>query len=87
MINYGQIDVVIYRNDTDFFLEILDQAKITTNREYLAKVLTWAADLMYYSMDEENFCKTFATYTRRYSLDWNLNPGPTPAVLTIIYFA
>ena len=31
-------------------------------------------------MDEDNFSKTLAVYTRRYSLDWDLNPGPTPVV-------
>ena len=31
-------------------------------------------------MDEGNFWKTLATYTRRYSLDQDLNPGPTPVV-------
>ena len=87
MRNFGQIELAIYRNDTDFFLDILDQAKITKNREYLAKALTWTANLIYYSMGEDNFSKTLATYTRRYSLDWDLNPGPTPAVLTIIYIA
>ena len=37
--NFGQIELAIYRNDTDFFLDILVQAKITKNREYLAKAL------------------------------------------------
>ena len=38
--NFGQIELAIYRNDTDFFRDILVQAKITKNREYLAKALT-----------------------------------------------
>ena len=83
--NFGQIELAIYRNDTDFFLDILVQAKITKNREYLAKALTLAADLIYYSMDEDNFSKALATYTRRYSLDWHLNPGFTPVVFDYLY--
>ena len=62
------------------FLDILDQAKITKNREYLAKALTWAADPIDYSMDEDNFSKTLATYARPCSLDWDWNLGPTPAL-------
>ena len=31
-------------------------------------------------MDEGNFSKTLATYTRCYLLDWDLNPGPTSVV-------
>ena len=38
-------------------------------------------------MDVDSFSKTLAAYTRRYSLDWDLNPGPTPTVFTIIYIA
>ena len=30
-------------------------------------------------MDEKYLSKSLATYTRRYSLDNNLKPGPTPA--------
>ena len=78
--NFNQIELINYRNDTDFFLDILDQAKITKHREYLAKMLTWAADLIYCRMDEGNLSKTLATYTRRYSLDQDLNPGPTYVV-------
>ena len=87
MRNFGKIEVAIFQIDTDFFLDILDKVKIVKNQEYLAKELTWAADIIYYSMDEDNFSKMFTTYTRRYSSDWDLNPGLTPAVLTIIYIA
>ena len=41
--------------------------------------MAWAADLMFYRKDEKYLSKSLATYTRCYSLDNNLKPGPTPA--------
>ena len=66
-------------HDLDIFLLALDQANLMKNREYLAKILTWAADLIFYRNYEEYFCKSLATYTRCSSLDNDLKPGPTPA--------
>ena len=63
----------------DIFLLALDRANLTRNRENLAKILTWAADLIFYRNNEEYFFQSVATYTRRYSLDKDLNPGPTSA--------
>ena len=40
----------------------------------------WAHDLIFQRHNEGNFSKVLATYTRRYSLDQDLNPGPTPAI-------
>ena len=45
----------------------------------MSKMLTWAAELIHYKTDEETFSKTLDTYTRRYTLDWDLKPGPTSA--------
>ena len=66
-----------YRDDADSLLEFLAVAKVKGNQKYLAKMLTWAADLVH-KWDKETFSKTLDTYTRRYTLDWDLKPGPTP---------
>ena len=52
---------------------------LTKNRDYLANISAWDADLIFYRMDENYLSKYLATYTRRYSLDKNLKPGLTPA--------
>ena len=52
---------------------------MTKIRDYLAKTLVWAADIIFYRMDKKYLSKSVATYTRRYSLNNNLKPGPTPA--------
>ena len=77
--NFSQKEIMTIWHDSDIFLRVLDRANLTRNREYLAKILTWAADLIFYRNDEEYFFKSVATYTRRYSFDTDLNPGPTPA--------
>ena len=67
-----------YRDDADSFLELLAEAKIKGNQKYLAKMPTWAAELEH-KRDKETFSKTLDTTTRRYTLDWDFNPGSTPA--------
>ena len=49
------------------------------NREYLAKLLAWAAELIFYRNNVRYFSKALSTYTRRYTLDNDLNPGPKPS--------
>ena len=60
--NFGHFRLSLYRNDKDFFKDILAEAKITKNQEYLAKALTWAAELIHYRSNEETFSKTLDTY-------------------------
>ena len=78
--NFKQKDLLAFRNDKDFFLQALDQAKMLKHQEYLAKMLMWAYDLIFHKHNEGNFSKVLATYTRRYSLDQDLNQGPAPAI-------
>lgn len=49
------------------------------NREYLAKLLAWAAELIFHRNNVRYFSKALSTYTRRYTLDNDLNPGPKPS--------
>ena len=77
--NFSHMKLSYYRDDTDFFLKTLVDAKIKGNQKYLAKMLTWAADIIHNKTDEETFSKTLGTYTKRCTLEWDLKPGPTPA--------
>ena len=63
------MELSYYRDDADSLLEFLAVAKVKGNQKYLAKMLTWAADLVH-KWDKETFSKTLDTYTRRYTLDW-----------------
>ena len=75
--DFWHTELSYYQDDTDF-LEILADAEIKGNQKYLVKMLTWAAELIHYSTEKETFPKTLDIYTRRYTLDWDLKPGPTP---------
>ena len=66
-------------HDLDIFSFALERTIFTKNRDYLAKILTWAADLIFYRMDEKYLSKSLATYARRYSLHNSLKPGSTLA--------
>ena len=77
--NFNQKELGTIWHDSDIFSFALERTNLTKNRDYLAKILAWAADLIFYRMDEKYLSKSLATYTRRYSLDNNLKPGPTPA--------
>ena len=79
MRNFNQKELGTIWHDSDIFSFALERTNLTKNRDYLAKILAWAADLIFYRMDEKYLSKSLATYTRRYSLDNDLKPGPTPA--------
>ena len=66
--NFNQKELGTIWHDSDIFSFSLEQTNLTKNRDYLAKILAWAADLIFCRMDEKYFSKSLATYTRRYSL-------------------
>ena len=78
--NFKQKGLLAFRNNKGFFLQALDQAKMPRHQEYLAKMLMWVHNLIFHRHNEGNFSKVLATYTRRESLDLDLNLGPTPAI-------
>ena len=39
----------------------------------------WTADITFHKHDEDYFSKSLTIYDRRYAIDNNHNPGPTPA--------
>ena len=45
---------------------------------YTARILTWAADLIFHKHNEDYFPESLTIYARRYAVD-NYNPGSTPA--------
>ena len=77
--DFSHVNLIHYRNNIDFFQSELRQAGIKTNHEYLARTLTWAAELIFFRLYEEKFSEILSVYTRRVSLGWELNTGPTPA--------
>ena len=79
MRNFNQKELGTIWHDSDIFSFALERTILTKNRDYLAKILAWAADLILYRMDEKYLSKSLSTCTRRYSLDNNLKPGPTLA--------
>ena len=86
--DFSHVNLTRYRNDVDFFLYELERAGIKTDNEYLTLMLTWAADLMYFSSNEKKFSEILSVYTRRVSLDWELNTGVVHLLnLTTIYVA
>ena len=50
-----------------------------TNQTYIARILTWVADLIAHKKDKDYFFKPLVIQSRRFTLDNNYNPGPTPA--------
>ena len=72
-------DFVRYRNKIGLFRDILFELK-SEDVDYNAKLLSWAGELIYHRWKDELYLQTLNTYTRRYILDKELNPGPTPAV-------
>ena len=76
MRNFNQIELVTIWHDSDISLA-LERTILT--KDYLANILAWAADLIFYRIDEKYLSKSLATYARHYSLDNNLKPGPTHA--------
>ena len=79
MRNFNQKELGTIWHDSDIFSFALELTNLTKNRDYLAKISAWATNLIFYRMDEKYLSKSLATYTRRYSLDNNLKPGPKPA--------
>ena len=76
MRNFNQIELVTIWHDSDISLA-LERTILT--KDYLANILAWAADLIFYRIDEKYLSKSLATYTGHYSLDNNLKPGAAPA--------
>ena len=68
----------IYRNDRRFLEEVSLDLKFKDYR-YTVKLLAWAGELLYHKLRDETYAKTLCMYTRRYTLDKELDPGPTPA--------
>ena len=79
MRSFNQKELGTIRHFSDIFSFPLGRTNLTKIRDYLAKTLVWAADIIFYRMDKKYLSKSVATYTRRYSLNNNLKPGPTPA--------
>lgn len=78
--NFNERELSFIWHDSDIFIFALERTNLVKNRDYLANMLSWAVDLIFYRKDEQHFSKSLATYTRRYSLDNNLTLSPTPAV-------
>ena len=74
-----------YRNKIWLFKEVLLVLK-SEDVDYEAKLLSWAGKLVYHKLREKTYFQTLNTYTRRYTLDKELNPGPAPAVFDDILF-
>ena len=72
--DFDQQELLTIWHDSEFFSLALERANLTGNQEYLAKILAWAADLIFHRNEESYFSKSLATYTRRFSLDNDLNP-------------
>ena len=68
-----------YRNKTELFGQILFELK-SEDVDYKAKLLSWTGELVYDKRRDKTYLQTLNTYTRRYTLDKERNPGPTPAV-------
>ena len=74
-----------YRNKIWLFKEVLSHLK-SEDVDYEAKLLSWAGELVYHRLREKTYFETLNTYTRRYTLDKELNPGPASAVFDDILF-
>ena len=72
--DFDQQELLTNCHDSEFFSVALERANLMGNQEYLAKILAWAADLMFHRNEEGYFSKSLAAYTRRFSLDNDLNP-------------
>ena len=55
--------------------------------DYEAKLLTWAGELLYDKLRHEKYAKTLIMYTRRYTLDKELELGPTPAAFADMLYS
>ena len=73
-----------YRNKIELFGQILFELK-SEDVDYKAKLLSWAGELVYHKRRDKTYFQTLNTYTRRYTLDKEHNPGPTPAVFYMLY--
>ena len=72
-------DIQWYRDNIASFMELLDATNETENQKYLAKMLTWAAELVALSeFNEESFHRALCRYIRRFTLDYEYTTGPTP---------
>ena len=69
----------MYQNIIGLFQRVLFGLK-SRDIDYEAKLLSWAGELIYQKLREKIFFQTLAMYTRRFTLDKELNPGPMPAV-------
>ena len=74
-----------YRNKIWLFKEVLFELK-NEDVDYEAQLLSWAGKLVYHKRREKTYFQTLNTYTRRYTLDKELNPGPAPAVFDDMLF-
>ena len=79
MRNFNQRELGSIWHDSDIFSFVLEPTILTKNRDYLATILAWDADLIFCRMDEKYLSKSLATYARRYSLHNSLKPGSTLA--------
>ena len=77
-LRYFEFELSYYRDDANSLLKFLAAAKVKGGQKYLAKLLTWAAELVHQGQ-KGTFLKTLSIYTRRYTLDCDIKPGPTPA--------
>ena len=66
--------------DSDILLFALEGNRFKAyHTDPLARILSWAADLIFRKHDEDYFSKLFVIQASKYALDNNYNPGPTPA--------
>ena len=62
----------MYWNDIKFLKQILLELN-HKETDYRVKMLTWAGELLYHKKREETYVKTLIMYTRRYTLDKELD--------------
>ena len=70
--------LAMFRNDINFFKQIFCEMN-RKGTDYTAKMLTSAGELAYHKNRRETYDKLLHMYTRRYTLNKELDPGPTPA--------
>ena len=74
-----EIHCILFDSDISKFALEKNRFKASHTVTYTAKIITWAADLIFHKHDEDYFSKSLFIYARRYAIDNNFNPGPTPA--------
>ena len=70
--NFSQKEIHSIWFDSDRFLLAVYQSSLKKYQEYLARIPSWAADLIFNKKHEDYFSRSLVIYTRRYLLHTDL---------------